>query len=240
MNASAAAGRTCWRSPGRSIRIRIGIGSETRSPRETKAAPDPARSPMRRLQKILGDQRRARGGGAAALGAKEEAVALLSQAASRTPNDFWINQVLGYHLGQLQPPRWDEAVRFLTVAVALRPDSPGADEPGVALAQQKRLKEAVLSYRRAVSQAGLRRGVPSMGEALIPLGRPGRAVAACGSPWNSGRARPTPLLPRLRPDRHEPQAGGDRRFPRGDQARPQERRGTLLHRLRLVRPGQAG
>src|SRR5262249_45088906 len=58
-------------------------------------------------------------------GAQEGAVALLRRAQEAFPGDFWINHDLGMALQDCQPPQYDEALRFLTAAVALRPGSPG-------------------------------------------------------------------------------------------------------------------
>src|SRR5262249_46255742 len=53
------------------------------------------------------------------------AVALLRRARGQYPADFWVNHNLGLALRTVTPPEPDEAVRFLTVAAALRPESPG-------------------------------------------------------------------------------------------------------------------
>jgi tetratricopeptide (TPR) repeat protein len=50
---------------------------------------------------------------------------LLREARERHPGSFWLNHDLGKVLLLLQPPRAEEAVRYLTAAVALRRDSPG-------------------------------------------------------------------------------------------------------------------
>ncbi len=54
----------------------------------------------------------------------EEAVALLRQAQKQSPGDFWINHSLAYFLSKMRPPRWQESIRFFTVALALRPIDP--------------------------------------------------------------------------------------------------------------------
>src|SRR5262249_21780755 len=54
------------------------------------------------------------------------AAELLQRAQRLHPNDFWINEELGQVLRRLSPPPWAESVRYLSVAVALRPDSAGA------------------------------------------------------------------------------------------------------------------
>ena len=53
----------------------------------------------------------------------ETAVDLLTRSHRRYPNDFRINQALAHSLEQLDPPRWEAAVRFRSAAVAIRPDS---------------------------------------------------------------------------------------------------------------------
>jgi serine/threonine protein kinase/Flp pilus assembly protein TadD len=61
-----------------------------------------------------------------ATGAVEQAVAVLRRAQQRYPGDFWVNAYLALRLNSTRPPRPEEAIRFNTVAVALRPLSPGA------------------------------------------------------------------------------------------------------------------
>jgi tetratricopeptide (TPR) repeat protein/serine/threonine protein kinase len=51
---------------------------------------------------------------------------LLRAGWARSPDDFWLNADLGKLLRDQRPPRPEEAVRYLTVAVALRPGNPGA------------------------------------------------------------------------------------------------------------------
>ena len=70
--------------------------------------------------------------------------ALLRRAQKAFPADFWINHDLGIALGDCEPPQHEEAIRFLTVAVALRPDSPGVRyNLGNALAGAGRMDEAI-------------------------------------------------------------------------------------------------
>ena len=76
-------------------------------------------------------------------GSSAAALALLRRAQQAFPADFWINHDLGIALNHCQPPQHEEAIRFLTVAVALRPDSPGVRyNLGNALALAGRLDEA--------------------------------------------------------------------------------------------------
>src|SRR5262249_32204851 len=50
---------------------------------------------------------------------------ILRAGLERKPGDFWLNHNLGMLLKNQQPPRAEEAMRYLTVALALRSDSPG-------------------------------------------------------------------------------------------------------------------
>jgi serine/threonine-protein kinase len=80
------------------------------------------------------------------------AAKLLRRAQRRYPADFWINENLGRILRRLTPPEPDEAVRFLTAAVALRPDSPGAHyNIGNALLSRGQLDEAIACYQKAIA-----------------------------------------------------------------------------------------
>jgi serine/threonine protein kinase/Flp pilus assembly protein TadD len=86
------------------------------------------------------------------------AVAVLRPAQLRKPDDFWINYELGRCLRRLKPPRVEEAVGFLRVALALRKNSPGAYVSlGLALNElthdgdQDRIAETIAIY-----EAGLR------------------------------------------------------------------------------------
>jgi serine/threonine protein kinase/Flp pilus assembly protein TadD len=77
--------------------------------------------------------------------------ALLARVQQQHPGDFWLNNTLGVLLLEGKPPRLEEAIRFLSVAVALRPQSPGAhNNLGNALADKGRLDEAVAEYTEAL------------------------------------------------------------------------------------------
>src|SRR5262249_17852052 len=76
-------------------------------------------------------------------GQPEAAEKALRQGRQAHPGDFWLNQDLGMCLLKLKPAKHEEAVRFLTAAVALRSRSPGAHvNLGLALYGQGRHKEA--------------------------------------------------------------------------------------------------
>ena len=77
--------------------------------------------------------------------------ALLRRAHRRYPADFWVNHDLGVAPGDVTPPERDEAVRFLTAAAALRPDSPGClINLGQALKAKAQLDEAIACYRKLI------------------------------------------------------------------------------------------
>jgi serine/threonine-protein kinase len=111
----------------------------------------------------------------------ERVTALLARAQQRHPGDFWINETLGDLLGGLRPPRLEEAVRFYSVAVGLRPQSPGAHTSlGNALRGKGRLDEAIAAHRKATElQPDYPAAYASLGLALAERGRLDEAVAAC-------------------------------------------------------------
>jgi serine/threonine-protein kinase len=85
-------------------------------------------------------------------GAQESLVAVLRRAQEAFPGDFWINHHLGVALKECRPPQAEEAIRFLTAAVALRPTSPGARlNLASALEQKGRLDEAAAAFRQAIA-----------------------------------------------------------------------------------------
>ncbi len=59
------------------------------------------------------------------LKAEECVLALLRGLQQRKPSDLWVNHSLGYHLEHSSLPQYEEAIRYYSVAVALRPDSAG-------------------------------------------------------------------------------------------------------------------
>src|SRR5262249_53657518 len=81
-----------------------------------------------------------------------QAADLLEQVRRQHPNDFWINDALGRCYFLRQPPSWEDAVRYLMVAVALRPQSPGTHlDLGYALHRQRRLDEAMTAFQKAIA-----------------------------------------------------------------------------------------
>ena len=81
----------------------------------------------------------------------DEAVGLLRQAQRLYPHDFWINHDLAHAFIYSKPAQYDEAVRYYTVAVAIRSDSPGRNaDLGFALQKKGQIDEAIVWYDRAI------------------------------------------------------------------------------------------
>ncbi len=55
------------------------------------------------------------------VGALDKAMGLLLRAQHQYPTDLWINEILGNFSGSTRPPRMDDALRFYSIALALRP-----------------------------------------------------------------------------------------------------------------------
>jgi superkiller protein 3 len=121
------------------------------------------------------------GGALEELRAFAPAIALLREGQRRYPGDFWLNQRLGLLLDKAKPPQRQEALRFLSVAVALRPQSAGAYlNLGLALDRQGRVDEAIAACRQAIE---LRPFEAKAYRSIVPLlqkqGRPEEAVSLC-------------------------------------------------------------
>jgi serine/threonine protein kinase/Flp pilus assembly protein TadD len=78
-------------------------------------------------------------------GEREAAAELLRRAQTEHPGDIWVNYNLAELLEQLHPPRTDEAIRFYSVAQALRPET--AHALAHALESRGRRDEAVEVFR---------------------------------------------------------------------------------------------
>jgi serine/threonine-protein kinase len=85
------------------------------------------------------------------VGADEQALMLLRKAQRSHAHDFWINHDLAMLLQFSRPPQYEEAVRFFTAAVALRPQSPGAHlNLGNSLWKKGDLDGAIAEFREAI------------------------------------------------------------------------------------------
>jgi serine/threonine protein kinase/Flp pilus assembly protein TadD len=111
--------------------------------------------------------------------AAERVAAVLARAQQRHPSDYWINARLGILLWGARPPRLDEAIRYCSVAVAVRPQSPTAHFfLALMLHDKGRLDEAIAEYREAIR---FRNDYPeahtNLGIILADLGRLEEAIA---------------------------------------------------------------
>jgi tetratricopeptide (TPR) repeat protein len=103
----------------------------------------------------------------------------LREAQQRHPNDFWLNDNLRWFFSAMRPNRPEEAVRFATVAVALRPGSPLAHvNLGNALKDKGRVADAIAEYKQALALDP--KSAPAhnnLGNVLTDNGRGDEAIA---------------------------------------------------------------
>jgi tetratricopeptide (TPR) repeat protein len=94
------------------------------------------------------------------------------------PADFFLNEELGINFATRHPPRLDDATRYFSVAVALRPQSAGAHgNLGFVLCQKKRLEEAVEEFREAIKlDANSAKHHDGLGDALREKGQLEEAI----------------------------------------------------------------
>ena len=105
-----------------------------------------------------------------------ELVPLLTAAQARFPQDFWLNLELAWALDAAQQS--DEALGYLRVALALRPEAPLAhNNLGVILARKGRLDEAISHYQHILRlDPGYALAHVNLGLALYRKGHPDEAV----------------------------------------------------------------
>jgi eukaryotic-like serine/threonine-protein kinase len=125
------------------------------------------------------------------LGAPEQAVTLLRQAQRQYPADLWINSTLGWYFFMvLRPPQYDEAARFYTAGLAVRPSSSFLRNClGRAFLAKGSLAEAVAEFSKAIE---LRPDYPA---AWFNRG----VACACMKKWDSALADCREAI-RLKPD----------------------------------------
>jgi tetratricopeptide (TPR) repeat protein len=109
----------------------------------------------------------------------DQATQLLRRAQHQYPADFWVNHDLGFRLRMLTPPNKAEAIRFLTAAVALRPDSPGCiANLGNALSDNGQVDEAIACHQKAIDlDPKLAPAHSNLGNALKARGQVDEAIA---------------------------------------------------------------
>jgi tetratricopeptide (TPR) repeat protein len=84
-------------------------------------------------------------------GDEKESLAFLRRAQALHPRDFWISENLAAHLCWVSPPQRDEAIRYATAAVALRPESPSVHRRlAVALILRGRTNDARIAIEEAL------------------------------------------------------------------------------------------
>jgi serine/threonine-protein kinase len=112
-------------------------------------------------------------------GTRARAQAVLRRAQEQYPGDTWINLFLGWHLAQA-PGQSDDALRFLTAAAALHPDSPTVlSLVGVLLGKKGDVDGALAVFRRAATlKPELTEVHANLGNALYLKGDLDGAVAA--------------------------------------------------------------
>jgi tetratricopeptide (TPR) repeat protein len=114
-----------------------------------------------------------------AVQATASAEQLLRRAWRQYPEDFWINDHLGRLVLETKPQHWAEAVRFLTAAVALRPDTPGAHlNLGSALRAGGQVDEAIACAEKAIAlDHRYAKAHTNLGNALADKGKMDEAIA---------------------------------------------------------------
>jgi serine/threonine protein kinase/tetratricopeptide (TPR) repeat protein len=85
-------------------------------------------------------------------GALDKAIALLRNAQQRFPNDVWINDVLAStYMNSYAPPQYDEAFRFYSCALSVRPQNYRLHTSVAQILNAKRIfDEAVAQFSRAI------------------------------------------------------------------------------------------
>jgi tetratricopeptide (TPR) repeat protein len=85
------------------------------------------------------------------IGESKRAVEVLRQAQRDNPGDFWLCFELAAHASRQGQQGAEEAVRYFTAVLALRPGSAVVNyNLGTALHDQKKMAEAVAAYRKAI------------------------------------------------------------------------------------------
>jgi serine/threonine protein kinase/tetratricopeptide (TPR) repeat protein len=115
-------------------------------------------------------------------GSVGKAMAVLEAAHRLYPADFWLNDTLGYFNNTaVNPPRYAEALRFHTAALAVRPDSARAHLcVGDVLMRMNRPDEALAQLSRAIElDPSCAAAWDGRGQAHAQMGQWQRAIADC-------------------------------------------------------------
>ncbi len=110
--------------------------------------------------------------------AEASALRLLRRTQQQYPGDLWANHELGQALRYAQPPKYAEAVCYLTAAVALRPESAAIRiSLGEALLDKGDVDEAIACFRQAIKLDPKHALAPfSLGYALMRKGEVDEAI----------------------------------------------------------------
>jgi serine/threonine protein kinase/Flp pilus assembly protein TadD len=86
------------------------------------------------------------------VGARDKAMDLLKRAQHEYPSDLWINDTLAwFSWSAYQPPRYDDALRFYTAVLAIRPRLASVHEAAAKIFQaQGGLNQALAEYSKAI------------------------------------------------------------------------------------------
>ncbi|MCU0960559.1 MAG: tetratricopeptide repeat protein [Pirellulaceae bacterium] len=113
------------------------------------------------------------------LDARNLATALSRRVQKAYPSDLWANANLADALRQCRPPQVEEAIRYYTAAIALRPESAGLHlNLAVALHELGRQDEAIAEYRESLRIAPFYAAPRcSLVDILIEMGKEAEAEA---------------------------------------------------------------
>jgi tetratricopeptide (TPR) repeat protein/tRNA A-37 threonylcarbamoyl transferase component Bud32 len=112
--------------------------------------------------------------------APEKALPILREAHWHHPGDLWINDSLGVLcMASLRPPQYDEALRFYTAALSLRPGNPCMmAQVGHALLGKGALEEALATFDKVIELKPDKRDAWwGRGTTYLKLGQPEKALA---------------------------------------------------------------
>jgi serine/threonine-protein kinase len=155
-------------------RLRYNAASEARDVKALRELADEADLSRLRTRVLA-----ALGNSLRAAGDVEASVAFLRKVQRRYPADYSVNASLGWSLRSLKQPRWDEAIAFRRIAVAVRPQSPTANfYLGFSLHTVGMLDEALPYYQTAIElDPGHAPAHFSLAGVLRARGKPEQALA---------------------------------------------------------------
>jgi tetratricopeptide (TPR) repeat protein/serine/threonine protein kinase len=110
---------------------------------------------------------------------RERSTDLLTRAQSQRPGEFWTNFGCARHFQDMDPPQWQEAIRYYSMALAIRPKDPRThDSLGIAYDAVGKLDEAVACFRKAIElDPNYFPGHNNLGTALAKQGKVDEAIA---------------------------------------------------------------